>query len=125
MKCYAEQPALVSLKDNKENFKHNTKCCLVNHSKSEMGIVSKTFLEQISNKLNNHLCYNQWCSTSTVIEWLRAIENKKTCKLNKFDDAEFCPSVSIELLEIRITFARSIIEIEEKIINIIKPAGKF
>ena len=42
-----------------------------------MGIVSKTFLEKINNKLNNHLCYNQWRSTSTVIEWFTAIENKK------------------------------------------------
>ena len=124
MERYAERPAFISLKDHKKNFKHNTKCRLINPAKSEMGIVSKTFLEKINNNLNNHLCYNQWRSTSTVIEWFRAIENKKTCKFIKFDIAEFYPSISAELLEKSINFARGIVEIEDKIINIIKHARK-
>ena len=70
-----KRPAFLSLKDHKENFKHNRKCCLINLSKGEMGVVSKTFLEEINNKLNDRLCYNQWRCTSTVIEWFRAIEN--------------------------------------------------
>ena len=110
MERYAERPAFISLKYHKENFKHNTKCRLVNPTKGEMGVVSKRFLEEINNKLNKHLCYNQWRSTSTVIEWFRAIENKKTCKFIKFDIAEFYPSISAELLEKSINFARSIIE---------------
>ena len=113
MERYAKRPAFISLKDHKENFKHNTKCHLINPSKSEMGIVSKTFLEKINSKLNNHLCYNQWRSTSAVIEWFRAIENKKTCKFIKFDIAELYPSISAELLERSINFARGIVEIED------------
>ena len=58
MERYAERPAFISLKDHKENFKHNIKCRLINPSKDEMGIVSKKFLEEINNKLNNQLCYN-------------------------------------------------------------------
>ena len=77
MECYAERPAFISLRDHKENLKYNTICRLINLSKNEMVIVSKTFLEEINNKLNNHLCYNQWRSTSKVIEWFRSIENKK------------------------------------------------
>ena len=96
MERYAEWPAFISLKDHKENFKHNTKCCLIDPSKGEMGVVSKRFLKEIN---NNHLCYNQWRSTSTVVEWFRAIKNKKTCKFIKFDMAEFYPSISAELLE--------------------------
>ena len=68
MECYVERPAFVSLKDHKKDFKHNTKCCLINPFKGEMGLVNKTFLEEINNKLNKHLCYNHWSSTSTVIE---------------------------------------------------------
>ena len=124
MERYAERPAFISLKDHKENFKHNTKCRLINPSKGEIGIVSKKLLEEINNKLNNHLCYNQWRSTSTVIEWFRAIENKKTCKFIKFDIAEFYPSISAEVLKISINFARSIIEIKEKTIDIINHARK-
>ena len=68
--------------------------------------------------------YNQWRSTSTVIKWFRAIENKKNCKFIKFDIAEFYPPISAKLLEKSINFARSIIEIEDKIINIIKHSRK-
>ena len=58
MKHYSERPAFISLKDYKENFKRNTKCRLINSHKGEMGVVSKTFLKEINNRLNNHLCYN-------------------------------------------------------------------
>ena len=78
MEHYAERPAFISLKFNKENVKHNTKCCLINPFKEEMGMVSTTFLEEINKRLNKHLCYNQQCSSSTVTEWFRAVENEKT-----------------------------------------------
>ena len=52
MERYTKRPAFVSLKDHKKNFKHNTKCYLINHSKGEMGVTSKRFLEEINNKLN-------------------------------------------------------------------------
>ena len=42
-----------------------------------MVIVSKTFLEEVNNELNNHMYHNQWCCNSTVIKWFRAIEDKK------------------------------------------------
>ena len=77
MGSYAERPGFISLNDHKKIFKNNTKCRLINPAKSEIGIVSKTFFEKINNKLNNHLCYNQWLSTSTAIERFRAIKNKK------------------------------------------------
>ena len=40
MERYAERRAFISLKDHWENFKHNTKCPLINPSNYEMGIVS-------------------------------------------------------------------------------------
>ena len=67
MELYAGRSAFISLKDHKENFKHRAKYPLTNPCKGEMGVVSKTFLEEINNKQNNHLYYNQWRSTSTVI----------------------------------------------------------
>ena len=50
---------------------------------------------------------------------------QKTCNFIKLDIVEeFYPSISSELLEKSINFAWSIIEIEDKIINIIKHARK-
>ena len=39
IECYAKSPACIALKDHKENFKSNQKYCLINPSKSEMGLV--------------------------------------------------------------------------------------
>ena len=63
MEHYPERPAFISLNDHKENFKDNIKCCLINPSKGEMGVVSKTFLEEIDNRLNNQ---NSYCSTMVM-----------------------------------------------------------
>ena len=62
-RSYAKRPAFITLKDHKENFKSNKKC-LINASKSGMGIVSKKYLENIS-KLISKLQYDQWGTTST------------------------------------------------------------
>ena len=86
---------------------------IINPSKDETGVVSKIFLEKINNKLNSHLCYNQWHCTSTVLDGSKLLKIKKTCKCIKFDIKEFYPSISAELLEKSINFARSIIEIED------------
>ena len=124
MECYAKRPAFITLKDHKENFKSNQKCRLSNPCKSEMGIVSKKYLENIISKLNSKLQYNQRRNTSTVIEWFKAIKNKAKCRFIKFDIAEFYPSISIELLDRSISFAKSLIDIEGNIINTITHAGK-
>ena len=120
MECYAKRPAFITLK----NFKSNKKCRLINPSKSEMNIVSKKYLENIISKLNSKLQYNQWRNTSTVIEWFKAIKNKVKCRFIKFDIAEFYPSISIELLDRSISFAKSLINIEGNIINTINHARK-
>ena len=91
----------------------------MNPVKSEMGIVSKKCLEKIISKLNSKLQYNQWRNTFTVIEWFKAIKNKAKCRLIKFDVAEFYPSISIKLLDRSNSFANSLIDIEENIINTI------
>ena len=77
MECYTKRPAFITLKDHKENFKSNQKCCLINASKSEVGIVSKKYLRNIISKLNSKLQYNQWRSTSTVIEWFKLWKIKR------------------------------------------------
>ena len=95
-----------------------------NPSKGKMGKISKTSSEEINNKLNNHQYYNQWSITPTVTAWFKAVENKKTCKFIRFDVAEFYRSISAELLEKSCNFARSIIKIEDKTINIFKHTRK-
>ena len=47
MECYSDQCTFITLKDHKEDFKNNTKCRLINPSKSEVGLASKTYLNEI------------------------------------------------------------------------------
>ena len=54
----------------------------------------------------------------------KLLKIKKTCKFIKFDIAEFYLLILAEILEKSINFARSIIEIEDKIIDIINHASK-
>ena len=123
-RSYANRPAFITLKDHKENFKSNQKCCLLNASKSEMGIVSKKYLESIISKLISKLQYNQWGSTSTIIEWFEPIKNKVKCWYIKFDISEFYPLIAMELLDRWISFTKSLIKIEGNIINTINHARK-
>ena len=124
VECYAKRPAFITLKDHRENFKSNKKCRLINLSESEMGIVSEKYLVNIISKWNSKLQYNQWRNTSTVIEWFKAIKNKVKERFIMFDIAEFYPSISTELLDSSISFAKSLIDIEGKIIKTINHARK-
>ena len=89
-----------------------------------MGIVSKKYLKNIISKLNIKLQYNQCRNTFTVIEWFKATKYKAKCRFIKFDIDEFYPSISIELLDRSISFAKSLIDIEGNIINTINHARK-
>ena len=51
IECYAKRNALLRLKDHKENFRSNTKCRLLNPSKSGMALISKTFLDRVIKEL--------------------------------------------------------------------------
>ena len=65
--CLAKSNAFVSLKDHKPNFSSNPKCRLINPAKSEMGKISKYFLEQLNSKVRDLSSVTQWQETSTVI----------------------------------------------------------
>ena len=65
--CLAKSIAFVSLNDHKPNFSSNPKCRLINPAKSEMGKISKYFLEQLNSMVRDLSSVNQWQETSTVI----------------------------------------------------------
>ena len=49
----------ITLKDHKENFQNNPKCRLINPAKSEIGIVSKHYIDQINKSTREKLNINQ------------------------------------------------------------------
>ena len=52
-------PAFTTLKDHKDNFQSSLPCRLINPSKSELGKISKSILENINQHLIKLLCVNQ------------------------------------------------------------------
>ena len=74
--CFAKSNAFITLKDHKENFQSNPKCRLINPAKSEIGKVSKFFIENINTKVRDISSVNQWRDTDSVITWFETIKNK-------------------------------------------------
>ena len=94
MECYSDQSAFITLKDHKANFKNNTKCRLINPSKSEIGLFSKHYLSSIITVVTEKSDINQWKNTSTAVKWFENLQNKQKRRFIKFDIADFYPSIT-------------------------------
>ena len=91
---------------------------------SEVGCVSKKYLNDIITDVSHKTEFNQWCNTATVINWFKNLSDKHKRKFIKFDIAEFYPSISENLLNKSIAYAKSFTKIEDNAINAIKLARK-
>ena len=87
-------------------------------------MVSKKFLEKIISDVQRTCKCNQWRSTATVIDWFDGIPQKETCRFVQLDIVEIYPSISADLLEKSLDFARSITAIDADTYRIIMHARK-
>ena len=124
VECIAEREAFVTLKDHKDNFNLNPKCRLINPTKSEIGSISKVHLQEINSEVRQKTKLHQWRNTSSVIDWFDELQHKSNLKLVQLDIVDFYPSITEPLLDEALRFAKSIVEIEESTIDIIKHARK-
>ena len=124
IECLAEREAFITLKDHKDNFENNTKCRLLNPAKSEIGIISKSHLQDINASIRQQLNLNQWRSTSTVIDWFKNIGSKDSKHFLQLDIVDFYPSITEKLLTNALAFAKSMIQIEPSTTNIIMHSRK-
>ena len=120
----AETEAFITLKDHKENFDSHPKCRLINPAKSELGRVSKVILDSINHEIRSTTNVNQWKNTQSVINWFTNIEHKSRYNFVSFDIVDYYPSISEELLNKAITWARTIVNITDEHVTIIKHARK-
>ena len=63
--------AFLSIKDCKTNFPNNIQCRLLNPTKTEIGKISKKYLEVICNAIWNATNVNHWRNTNSVINWFK------------------------------------------------------
>ena len=97
---------------------------MINPAKSELGKISKIILDDINTQIRNATGLNQWKNSLSVIDWFKNIKNKPGHSFLSFDVAEFYPSITEELLDKAITWARGYVNIDDKQINVIKHARK-
>ena len=100
-----EKDAFITLKDHKQNFMNDTKCRLINPTKSEIGKVSNIILQEINQKIREKTGLQQWRSTKEAIEWFKNIDNKEKMEFIQCDIEDFYPSISEQCLLRCITFA--------------------
>ena len=120
----AKREAFVTLKDHKENFDSHPKCRLINPAKSELGKVSKVILDAINNNIRSIIKVNQWKNSQSVIEWFKNIPDKPHHTFVSFDVVEFYPSITEDLLDKAILWAKSFMDIPDEHVSIIKHARK-
>ena len=97
---------------------------LLNPAKSEIGIISKHYLEKIYENIGKTTNMKQWQNTQAVITWLKSIDNKRSSSFIKFDIVDFYPSITKELLTKSINYAKSTTTIEDEVITTIFHACK-
>ena len=81
-------------------------------------------LENINKELRYELQLEQWNKATAMINWFKKTENKNIYKIMIFDIKNFYTSISKNLLDYSINFARPHVQIKREDFNIIQLARK-
>ena len=109
-----KRPAVITLKDHKENFPNSPEIRLINPTKAELGKVSKQKLAKIISSLKVKTKLTQWKNDLAVIDWFNSLEDKQSLRFIELDIVSFYPSISSELFNLALDWAASIEEITEE-----------
>ena len=124
MEVHSEKNAFVTVKDHKEGYKHNPKCRLINPASNQLGKASKRILEEAVRDIRRKSGLHQWGSTGEMLKWFkrRHEEDSRPSKstLIQFDICEFYPSISEELMEKALEYAKRHTKITDDHIQIIR-----
>ena len=110
---FSEAEPFYTLKDHKETFNIRPSIRLINPAISQVGKISKQILEKANKIIRLKTGSKQWTSSSQPVEWFNNIEDKKRCKFIKYDVDAFYPSITEELFQKSIKYARQFTEITE------------
>ena len=117
--------AFVTLKDHKEDFATNPKVRLINPCKPEVGKVALKILANIVEEVKSkNRQLNQATNTKEVLDWFKAIRNKRIYKFITFDIVSFYPNITKELLEEALEWASQYINVTEQQKKVVLQASK-
>ena len=92
--------------------------------KTDVGKISKTILDKINIPLVSSIEVNQWKNNDCIIKWFINLPEKKSCTFIVFDIENFYPSISLEFLNKKLQFAKSLCKITYEESSIIMQARK-
>ena len=117
-----EPQSFLSIKDHKENFPDVIKCRLINPAKTEIGKISKQYLENINKTVKEKTKVKQWRNTQEVLDWFNQMENKKDKEFINMDIVDFYPSITEKTLNKSLNFAKKHTDISQEKLKTIKHA---
>ena len=119
-----EKQCYVLLKDHKPDFLEKMPTRLINPTKTELGRVSKSILQDLVEELATKLKLNLWISTADAIKWFDNIPDKPRATFLQFDIMEFYPSINLRIFDEAVQFAQRHIHIPDQHLRIIKQCRK-
>ena len=81
-------------------------------------------MEKVNATIEEKIQVQQWKNTKETISWFNKIEHKASCKFIQCDIVDFYPSITEELLNKAIIFAKNTVHITDKEFEIIMHAKK-
>ena len=81
-------------------------------------------MENVNKNLVKSLKVNQWRNLDSVINWFNAIDNKSLCFFIQLDIVEFYPTISENILDATIKFAKQYTDISDENLRIAKHCRK-
>ena len=110
MQIFTPGNAYFTNKDHKKDGKLS--CRVINPAKTHVGKLSQEILREKISELREKLPLNHWKSTQEVLEWFNTLKytqgrsKNQSFKFVKFDIEAYYPSITRELLQKSISFAR-------------------
>ena len=121
-----EKNSYLTLKNHKDNFYNNPQCRLINHTKSETGIISKNILDKINTRIWSSTGLQQWRNTISVLSWFKNIRTKqKILQIFKIGHHSVLPFYNRKLFRSSINFAKRFVYIKNYENNVILHCCKF
>ena len=114
-----ENEAYITIKDHKKDFLNKITCRLINPSKSDVERISKQILDKINLRLISDTKINQRKNPTSVIEWFNNIPSKDQYRYLVFDTESVYPSISEDLFNEALDFAKTKVDITNQEMSII------
>ena len=108
VEAMAMKKSFLTIKDHKPDWPRKIHTRLINPCKSNLGIISKSFLDRINHEVRQSIKLAQWKNTKQVVEWFNGLMNKERLRFVKWDINNFYPSISEELLNKALAYAETL-----------------